>query len=412
MRITLNLNGGYIAYASKDVPYDIEPGRGWYFVEGDIYCIELNPPAGNTGTYSIELPVIRKDGAYIADYSFNYGNQQQSNGLRAKVTKSISDKSEETFWFEDGWVDCQIYPVWSENNIDYPFVVNLNGGTDTTSGQSASYWSNLTLKYGQTVTLPTLVKTGYKYQGWEVKPVRFANVANFNTGSYNGSTKKFTQRYGLYTATPVFISDSGEDSIVGTYTYFSPSYKEATGSTAKGTNYRAALGYDIIESGNSVEIVWHAYVQMHSNYQWGLGITCEGQTATGALVTSPGSTYKNVAHITGTKKVTKERNAKTITLTARAYGVDAKGNTNNTTYGKAPGSVDLVVTIDIPASTPQKVYIDLNSLTIYARDFIESTEFYIDNDGTIYAPSFNVGDSLYFDENGIAAKQFVLGIPS
>lgn len=339
--ITLNLNGGYLAYSANDVPYDIEPGRGWYLVESGVYEIILEPPA-SIGGYSIELPIIRMDGGYIAEYAFNYGNYKAGE-FQAKVTKGTGDKSEETFFLEDAYVDCSIYPIWSENTIDYPFVVNLDGGTDVTYGRSSSYWSNLTLKYGESVTLPTLTKSGYKYQGWDVTPVKLANDTNYNTGVYNSSSKKFTQYYGLYTATPIFVVDSGEDGISGSVKAYSNDYvfKDPRA-------YRAAIGYDLIISNTEVKINWTAYVQMKNGYQWGVGITCEGQTSTGALVTSPGTTYKTVTSISGTKTVQRSSTSTTTSLTARAYGTSAKGS-DGVTYGGASGSIDLTVDINIPA---------------------------------------------------------------
>ena len=402
--------------------------------------------------------------------------------------------------------EITITPLWSENIL----YVNPNGGSP--SGTSVLNPYEVVLHYDSTYTLPALNKSGYRYTGWNLTKNNDLRPAD---GKYNSSSKVFTQGYGIYTATAQFVADTGEDAIQGSYQHFSKSYKEL-GSTASGSNYRAALGYDIIEEDNYITINWYAYVQMHTNWQWGLGIQCEGKTATGALTTNPGTTYKNVASISGTKQVAKGNSPTTITISALAYGVAANG------YGKAPGSVPLDVVIDIPAKdnyTQIKIYgcnnspfscvmrpgnsesvqimseimpieqfylvegikvyltendyaldnlvdwVDIsgeeinnddrgifkysynprkNILTItagetdlifdidwmpptigsnqyiyiypetneiYARNFVVSNNYYIDNDGTIYAPSFNNSDILALDQSGITAQYFIMGLP-
>ena len=76
-------------------------------------------------------------------------------------------------------------------------------------------------------------------------------------------------------------------------------------------------------------------------------------------------------------------------------------------YSRMTGNVTL--TAMWIAKPIQNIYI-YNDGRIYAREFIESDEFYIDSTGDIYAPSFNIGE-LSLDENGVTAREFIGGLP-
>ena len=96
-----------------------------------------------------------------------------------------------------------------------------------------------------------------------------------------------------------------------------------------------------------------------------------------------------------------------FTLEVR-LGVSIGYDDNATSQGKYKQSISID---NRPVGEDQNVYIYFDG-RIAAKDFIISQEFYIDNDGTIYAPSFNTGSSIALDKNGLTAVEFIKGIPN
>lgn len=95
-------------------------------------------------------------------------------------------------------------------------------------------------------------------------------------------------------------------------------------------------------------ITWSARVEMYNAAQYGVGVKCYvggtlRKTDTGYLSSSPGTSYKTVASVSGTTDYTRGTSAKSVTVTVNAYGTTVSG------YGSAGGSASASVTVTIPA---------------------------------------------------------------
>lgn len=95
-------------------------------------------------------------------------------------------------------------------------------------------------------------------------------------------------------------------------------------------------------------ITWSARVEMYNAAQYGVGVKCYvggtlRKTDTGYLSSSPGTSYKTAASVSGTTDYTRGTSAKSVTVTVNAYGTTVSG------YGSAGGSASASVTVTIPA---------------------------------------------------------------
>ena len=119
------------------------------------------------------------------------------------------------------------------------------------------------------------------------------------------------------------------------------------GSTRR--KYRGYVSATVSNVNNTTSrITWSARVEMYNAAQYGVGVQCSvggtvRKTATGYLSSSPGTTYKTVASVSGTTDYTRGTSAKNVTVTVKAYGTTVSG------YGSAGGSTSASVTVSIPA---------------------------------------------------------------
>ena len=120
--------------------------------------------------------------------------------------------------------------------------------------------------------------------------------------------------------------------------------------------YRCFLNVDIYAiSDTQCRIDYQAYGQMYWAFQYGLAVTCNGQTGTGVLGSSPGGNWANVCSVAGSIVVNRNSTNYNYTVTARAYGTTVNG------YGGAPGSTnDVGVTVTVPARSSYTVSYNAN----------------------------------------------------
>ena len=120
--------------------------------------------------------------------------------------------------------------------------------------------------------------------------------------------------------------------------------------------YRCYLNVTIRSiSDTQCRIDYQAYGQMYWAYQYGLAVTCNGQTGTGVLGSSPGGNWANVCSVSGSIVVNRNNSNYNYTVTARAYGTMVNG------YGGAPGSTNNVsVSVTVPARSSYTVSYNAN----------------------------------------------------
>ena len=94
-------------------------------------------------------------------------------------------------------------------------------------------------------------------------------------------------------------------------------------------------------SNTQAKVTWTATSQMKSAYQWGIKLTCMGQSSTGVLTSSPGSSYKTVCSVSGSAIVNKSTSSTTYTVSASAAGATVNG------YGGAKKSTSVSYTVTI-----------------------------------------------------------------
>lgn len=123
--------------------------------------------------------------------------------------------------------------------------------------------------------------------------------------------------------------------------------------------YRCFLNVDIYAiSDTQCRIDYQAYGQMYWAFQYGLAVTCNGQTGTGVLGSSPGGNWANVCSVAGSIVVNRNDSNYNYTVSARAYGTTVNG------YGGAPGSTnDVSVAVTVPARSSYTVSYNANGGT-------------------------------------------------
>ena len=193
--ITLNVNGGSgITDTTLDFDYDssitlTNPTRlgytfdGWF--DGDDIWTTGDDMPDNDLSLNAEWSLANYSITYVMNFGFNNDDNPSSYTVLDAVTLLEPTKTGNTFdgWFNDGAFTQPItqIPVGStgNKNIHAKWIVNTYTiDLDVNDGDAISP-TTLTVEYGSTLSLPTPVREGYDFDGWET-----AEGVGYSNGSF------------------------------------------------------------------------------------------------------------------------------------------------------------------------------------------------------------------------------------